>query len=428
LVVSILIYPGTYRFADKKMDKEQDILTTFFSMLTTIILLKMKRLIAIPTMILLLAGGCAEKKQPEGELITVDVTANYPQRELILQDFMDVEYIPLETSDEFICQGILLAVGREIIVVRNRVDDGDIFIFDRNGKGLKKINRKGQGSEEYRFPSGVILDEDKGEIFVKDIRKIIVYDTDWNFKRSFQHKEGTSYDKVFNFDGENLICHDGTYWNDEETNRQSFMVISKQDGSITREIEIPFEKKIQTVLLKSDETTNMTVAATTSSYHPLIPYRDNWILAESSSDTSYLYTSAGHVMTPFMTRTPSVQDMDPVVFLFPGILTDRYYFMEAVKKEYDFEANTGFPNTALMYDRQEKSIYRYTVYNDDYSSKKQVYLSRLVDSGTATWLPLQADQLVESYGKGELKGRLKEIAATLDEESNPVIMLMKYRK
>jgi hypothetical protein len=35
---------------------------------------------------------------------------------------------------------------------------------------------------------------------------------------------------------------------------------------------------------------------------------------------------------------------------------------------------------------------------------------------------------VESYKKGELKGRLKEIAAELDEESNPVIMLIKHKK
>jgi hypothetical protein len=30
--------------------------------------------------------------------------------------------------------------------------------------------------------------------------------------------------------------------------------------------------------------------------------------------------------------------------------------------------------------------------------------------------------------KGELKSRLKEIAAKLDEDSNPVIMLMKHKK
>ena len=40
--------------------------------------------------------------------ITVDITANYPKKEMILQDFMDVEYIPLETTDEFICINITI--------------------------------------------------------------------------------------------------------------------------------------------------------------------------------------------------------------------------------------------------------------------------------------------------------------------------------
>ncbi|MDR1557950.1 MAG: 6-bladed beta-propeller, partial [Tannerellaceae bacterium] len=42
---------------------------------------------------------------------------------------------------------------------------------------------------------------------------------------------------------------------------------------------------------------------------------------------------------------------------------------------------------------------------------------------------LDAYQLVENYKKGKLKeGKLKEIAATLDEDSNPVIMLAKHKK
>jgi hypothetical protein len=45
----------------------------------------------------------------------------------------------------------------------------------------------------------------------------------------------------------------------------------------------------------------------------------------------------------------------------------------------------------------------------------------------ATWQSLEADKLVEACEKGQLKGRLKEIAAELDEEDNPVIMLIKHK-
>ena len=104
----------------------------------------MKRVNSIMAIILLMIAGCGERRQPIDDLVIVDVTRSYPQKELILQDFMDVEYIPLETGGEFYTQGVVLDIGKEIIVVRNRVSDGDIFLFDRNGKGLRKINRRGQ--------------------------------------------------------------------------------------------------------------------------------------------------------------------------------------------------------------------------------------------------------------------------------------------
>ena len=40
----------------------------------------------------------------------------------------------------------------------------------------------------------------------------------------------------------------------------------------------------------------------------------------------------------------------------------------------------------------------------------------------------EAYELVEAYKKGELKGKLKEIAAGLGAEDNPVIMLVKYKQ
>jgi hypothetical protein len=121
--------------------------------------------------------------------------------------------------------------------------------------------------------------------------------------------------------------------------------------------------------------------------------------------------------------------MEPEVFLFPSVLTDRYYFMQTLKKEFDLATMKGFPGTDLVYDRQEKAIFEYTVYNDDYSNKKAVSMNTVpVNDEIATLQSLEAYQLVESYEKGELKGRLKEIAAGLDEDSNPVIMLIKQKK
>ena len=133
---------------------------------------------------LVFTAGCGSKKSTD-ELIIVDISKSYPKKELILQDFMDVEYITLETSDEFLTQGLVGDVGKEYLLVKNRNNDGDIFIFDRKtGKGLRKINRQGQGSEEYVRINGITLDEANGEIIVRSVNKILVYDLHGKSKRS----------------------------------------------------------------------------------------------------------------------------------------------------------------------------------------------------------------------------------------------------
>lgn len=121
---------------------------------------------------------------------------------------MDVEYIALETTDQFLTQGLVRDVGKEYLLATNRNNDGDIFLFDRkNGKGVRKINRQGQGAEEYTRMNDVILDESNGEIFVKSQgNKILVYDLYGGFKRCLNL--GREVSSVFDYDKNNLICYD----------------------------------------------------------------------------------------------------------------------------------------------------------------------------------------------------------------------------
>ena len=76
-------------------------------------------------------AGCVQSSDLSNELITIDVTANYSEKELVLQDFMDVEYIPLQTTDEFVTQGDVAAIGDSVILVKNYINDGNIYVFDR---------------------------------------------------------------------------------------------------------------------------------------------------------------------------------------------------------------------------------------------------------------------------------------------------------
>ena len=391
-----------------------------------------RAIINIGFLLLTMVGclGCRHSASQAEEVITVDVTASYPKKELILQDIVDVEYIPLETNDEFITRGTLRDVGRELLVVTNLPSDGDIFLFDRKGKALKKINHLGQGAEEYVGVLGITLDENNNELFVNDhyTERMLVYDLDGNYKRTFKHKKGTMYDAVYNFDEENLICHDGSFTDDGKANRLSYLLVSKRDGSVVKEIPISFKEKKLIQMIKKGEGDSNTYVVSPSSYYPLIPYSGNWELVEPSADTVFTL-SPDLDLKPFVARIPSVQSLNPEIFLFMSILTDRYYFMRAMKKELDFKTFRGFPGTDLFYDKQEKTLSQFTMYNGDYSNKRSIsFLFKPRNSEIAISQSLQAPDLVEAYEKGELKGKLKEVAAGLDEEANPVIMLAKYKK
>lgn len=386
---------------------------------------EMKQINGILVAILLVVFvGCGGNKQSNDDLIIVDVSKNYPKKELILQDFMEVEYIALETTDEFLTQGLVLDAGKEYLLVINRNNDGDIFIFDRKtGKGVRKINRQGQGGEEYARINDMILDESNGEIFVESPgNKILVYDLYGSFKRVLNLDREVS--SVFNYDKHNLICYDMSDYHSKgkDRTRSYHVIISKQDGSITREIFIPFK------------TINTPIAADGDQFIASYSYQirlshGEWTLIETSSDTLYHYAPDG-TLSPFIVRTPSAHTMVPEVFLYMGICTDRYYFMQTVKNVFNFEKGNGFYTDELVYDKEEKALFQVAVYNGDYAEKRPVAMTaspvnREIEDVTS----LNASRLVEIYKKNQLKdGKLKEIASRLDEDDNPVIMLVKQKK
>jgi hypothetical protein len=300
---------------------------------------------------------------------------------------------------------------------------------------LKKINRKGAGPEEYIDIQEIVIDEDMDEMYVRNLalsNRILVYDLDGTFKRSLVFKKGVSFCFFHNFDRDNFLCYDFSFaFTKTKNHEHPLILISKQDGSITKEIQIPYEKEISTSL--NVKIGDMGLNLDTQRF-PIICYFDNWALSLPSSDTIYRYQS-DHTMTPLIVSTPSIQSIQPKVFLFPVILTDDYYFMETVKKDFD-PVTKKMPSTDLLYDRQRNALFEYEVYNIDYAEKKLISFSALnttlgpkpLNDEIASWQVLEAYQLVEDYENGKLKGRLKEIASKLDKEDNPVIMLIKNKK
>ncbi|WP_455961776.1 6-bladed beta-propeller [Bacteroides bouchesdurhonensis] len=142
----------------------------------------MKHLIFIVLSILALTG-CSTKsttgsssnptndsiKNIRTDPVVIDITKT-PEKILVLEDIVNIEYIPLETNDSTLVNRPRPdIVSERYIIYRN--DNGQILVFNRKGKSLYSFNRRGGGPEEYTNIYHIILDEKRKyyllNIFIK---------------------------------------------------------------------------------------------------------------------------------------------------------------------------------------------------------------------------------------------------------------------
>ena len=365
--------------------------------------------------------GCGNKEQA-APWTNIDLSGSIPKEKRILQDLFEIEYVALETTDSFLTRGFIEAVSPHLLITYD-YGEGCLSLFDRaTGKGIRQIKRQGQGPEEYVSPSHIIIDEKREELFVSDYasRKILVYDLMGNFKRSFKTVDENYYTELLDYDDGHLLAYKKTAGPHDESS--CHLLIAKQDGSPAKEIRFPIDR-IETPIFTHGELTATPFFCLTA------PYGDRWALTVTSSDTIYRYDADGNAH-PLIVRTPSIHGMDPQVFLYPTILTDRYYFLRAQKKEFDLETMKGFPTQMLLYDTQEKRLVEYTLTNADMEGGPDINLYSVMPMGkeVLACLTLQAPDLVEAREAGKLKGELQRVANRLDEESNPVIALLKEKR
>lgn len=141
----------------------------------------------------LLIAGCADKSEKAvyneidlsvyGENAYPDISNPSPKVLAIdfksskvssTQFFLSIEYIPLETNSESVFGEIdELLVTNDHYIILDKKTHG-IFVFDKSGKFVNKINRKGEGPEEYRIPKSIAYNPYNGAIEVLDNTRYII--------------------------------------------------------------------------------------------------------------------------------------------------------------------------------------------------------------------------------------------------------------
>ena len=352
-------------------------------------------------------------------MMTIDMEKSYPKKELAINDIWEMEYIALETDSLFLVSG-----GQPQHVGENKlgfVDNrtGNLLFFDvKTGKKAFCINRKGAGPEEYKSVGALVMDEKAGEIFAWSIidGTFQVYDAQGIHLRTLpmRNKKKDEYLYITNFinlDDDRLLC--------SSHNIKGYAVHylqNKKTGLTTIVDSIPNEQYVsEYIFAQKDGVTYSTAPNLT----PFVHTSEGLVYADHSNDTLYRMTD-GMTPSPFIVRIPRVKETEPNKILRFDNETDDWMFLSGIEMAYDFSQNKGLHQINYGVEKVSGEIFELTFVHPDYEGKEYspaALNARYYSSG----------ELFTALEDGKLKGKLKEIASTLGEEDNGVIMLLKQK-
>jgi hypothetical protein len=200
---------------------------------------------------LLFIGCSTQPKAPtDSTLPILDTSKEYPEIKVDIHELGEVEYIPLETTDESVMAvGLYHHISDEYIIIQ---DLSDIQIFDRKGKHIQKISYIGQGPKEYHYIFNFKVDFKKKELYVMDPQKIQVYSFTGKWIRTIGNiPQGITPEFTFDYNEQYLITHNvfHDYFNIEkqEVDLHPYYLIDKQTGEF---IPLPLTVKNRIIAVR----------------------------------------------------------------------------------------------------------------------------------------------------------------------------------
>ena len=361
----------------------------------------------------------------------IDLTKKYTERRLCLNEIANIEYIALETKDDVLVDGVFgMAVFDSCIVVCN-FTKGDFLFFDRKGKFRNGFNRKGGSGEEYKRVYKWVFDNKNQEIFVYDnaMFKILVYYQTGQFKREIRFPRNRWFEQLYNYDDNLLLAliKDVSNYN-LDIDPNNYVLISKKNGETISPVK-SVKKTVPTSFIWRSNGEDIYIKTPMGS---IINEGEDFLLSDVSSDTIYLLKK-NKQLTPFLVREPSVSGTNLPILLQVSLKTDKYVFMD--QTVYNIESkdmNDFFKGSKTIgIDIIKNEIFEPYFYNKDFpyykSFNKITSFSPEYIGKNMGAKPIYAYILIEALKNGELSGQLKQIASTLHEDDNPVLMVLKFK-
>ena len=338
--------------------------------------------------------------------IQIDPRANYEKKGFVFfQDICKVEYIPLETNENCLLGEKFTSFGGMFLDDENLfiLSRGQIFRFDRKGKFINTVGKRGQGPGEIALLSDFKINEETKEVLILDgkTKHIHFYTYNGTVKKSIPLE---FFSLSFDISGNNqVICAHAFPL------KHAPMIFSASCNTGETVSEIYLNKKPitgKTVALMNYYTGNKS-------------YNNKYICNIYLSDTIFCVDKKTLELHPRYIRSSShagPKGDDPSLFLL--FETDRYANL--------LISNGRTPDrSTYIVDKKANKIYN-GLFGDIERGTSVVPINTNRDNIVVDLY--EAHKLTDLLSNNLLSGKLKEIAETLDDEDNPVLMIATFRQ
>ncbi len=384
---------------------------------------------------LFLLAACGTREKEISGPVLFDATRDYPEKQLLLDEVADITYVPLSSeTDSALFRGTLAHVSERTITIHD-FPRGIFYLFDRSGRFLSSFNHKGQGPEDYNFLVTAFVDEASGELFAVEKNWIQVYDKQGDYRRTLRLPDGAWVYEAADGGDETILLVDnqerasilyaGMVDENAEAYEQPFVRISKADGGLVSYITLP---KNFLVDLSADFQTAGISLKVFGPNHRLVSHRDGFLLTNQETDTIFLY--AHDQLKPMMIHTPPISEQGEKSYLNGYVEAGDYLFFEKVIVKAVENRRPPVPSVYYLYDKRDGQFYEQAVSMRDFEGKRIDLTPQIIRPSRDARLGcllLTVDELQTANADGKLSGELKRIVDEMPEDSNDLLMLMRFK-
>lgn len=372
----------------------------------------------IPLLFILvyLTISCSGKfSKQDSKLFTLDLSKEYEKIVLSINDIVDIAYVPLcSDSTIMLSDNINICTTNKFIVTTDN-QTGDIFCFDKNGKVISHINKRGQGPEEYFMIGGVQFNEESQQVYIWSIfdYSIKVYDLAGNFKKKISLSD--SGDKFFNILSMLWVDDKGLFYSIRDMQGEEYYYISDTKEQINPTILYNVDPKDNINIYIHDINDN-NIKSIAPDLNLFSSFDDKIYISIPSNDTIFEYVN--NMLLPVIgiinRELNDCKIISEILYQ-----TDEYYFVKSTYLQYDFRKNIGLDKKYHRINKKTGDIKEIKFINQDYKTQSIENLSKP--------LYISSNELFEASEKGLLDGKLELEKLKISEESNGVVMCFKRK-